>query len=336
MFRFAGFLHDGNTSDRVDAHCTINDVGQVRLETGEGPQRGSLPLDEIRISPRLGSTPRYLNFPGGEMFETADNDQVDAALGHFKRGSGSHLLHILESRKRTVIAAFLTTILCVWAGMWFVLPAVSKKAAFMLPASLNQQLGQQTLTVLDRTIFKPSELPDSRRQQLQDLFKELPRQEGYEYRLVFRSMNRDMANAFALPSGTIILTDGLVNLAENDQQLLAVMAHEAGHVVQRHALRHAIRSSALTLALVFIVGDVGAASDLVLGLPAFLVEMSYARDHEREADAHACEFMRKHGIPPDSLSTILLRMSPEEKSNGGISTYLSTHPETAQRTCSAP
>ena len=84
------------------------------------------------------------------------------------------------------------------------------------------------------------------------------------------------ANAFALPNGTIVVTDDLVKLAEHDDELVAVLAHEIGHVVSRHALRRVLQDSGVMLLVAGITGDIVSISSLAAALPTLLIEAKYS------------------------------------------------------------
>ena len=71
------------------------------------------------------------------------------------------------------------------------------------------------------------------------------------------------ANAFALPSGIVVLTDELEALAQHDDELSAVFAHEIGHVVHRHSMRMVIQHSASALLMLGLLGDVNSATSVV-------------------------------------------------------------------------
>ena len=65
----------------------------------------------------------------------------------------------------------------------------------------------------------------------------------HDIRIVFRKGGRLGPNAFALPGGTIIFTDEMIMLSEHDDELLAVLIHEIGHVVHRNGMRTIIQDS---------------------------------------------------------------------------------------------
>ena len=75
---------------------------------------------------------------------------------------------------------------------------------------------------------------------------------GLPLRLELRAGGAIGPNAFALPSGIIMVTDELVRIAEHPEEFESVLAHEAGHMVHRHSLRMLLQGSASTL-LMFAV-----------------------------------------------------------------------------------
>jgi Zn-dependent protease with chaperone function len=183
--------------------------------------------------------------------------------------------------------------------------------------------------MLDRTVFAPSALPSATRERLAARFATMVRElePEDEAHVQFRQGKRTGPNAFALPSGDVIVTDELVELAEDDDELVAVLAHELGHVVHRHGLRHALQNSTLALLLLTLSADGTAISSLAVGLPTLLVEARYSRDFEREADRYALSYLSAQGIDPAHFARMLSRIPG---GSGGL-TFLSTHPSTDER-----
>jgi len=154
--------------------------------------------------------------------------------------------------------------------------------------------------------------------------------------IMFRKGGRIGPNAFALPSGTIIFTDEMIHIAEHDDELLAVLSHEIGHIVHRHGMRTLIQDSIFGFVLLAITGDVSGSSELFLGLPVLLTELAYSRKFEKEADEYALITMRTHGIPPFRFASLMRRIENRRSSASGIASgkwinYLSTHPLTEER-----
>lgn len=218
------------------------------------------------------------------------------------------------------------------AGYVYGIPLLAGAVAARMPAAVTEMLGTQTLAALDREVFAPSAVPADRQQAITAAFRRLrvPGGSSAGHRLEFRSSEAIGANAMALPSGVIVVTDGLVTLAQDDFELLGVLAHEAGHVEGRHGLRGILQNSFLGLVVASIVGDV---SSIAAAAPAALLEASYSRDLEREADAFAIAVLRANGIPLRHFADILRRLEAASGAPGTASAlrYLSTHPATEDR-----
>ncbi len=348
-----GDFYDGSSSRRTPAE--LHHLGSNLLVQAES--RSLLPataIEEVEISSRLGNTPRYLGFPGGATFETGDNDAIDRLLTKLGVSSRALLLHRLESHKRFILVSLLLVVLFVWSLVQYGIPAMSRSVAFSLPPSASAMVGEGVLEFLDHQLFSPSGLSQQRQTEIRAAFAPtIERYRGaFDIEVLFRRGERVGANAMALPSGTIIFTDELVTLAQDDRELVAVLAHEIGHVRGRHSLRQAIQSSVFSLLIVSTTGDVSALSSLVTTIPVILAELGYSRDFEREADRFALKVMQESRIPPHLFIDILQRIErshfcgdaagkggkPETAcrelpagDEHGVGDYLSTHPPTAER-----
>jgi Zn-dependent protease with chaperone function len=123
------------------------------------------------------------------------------------------------------------------------------------------------------------------------------------------------------------LTDELVELAKNNDEITAVLAHELGHVKGRHALRQTLQGTISGLIVIAITGDVSA---IAAGLPALMLNMSYSRDLELDADDYALRALNTACIPSKSFATILLRLE-KSHSNVSVPEMISSHPDTKAR-----
>lgn len=331
MSTLEAVYYDGKTSDRRSVQIELAAPGQLIIRGLQSELRYL--LAEVRIAPRIGNTPRSIYLPGEAKCETSDNDAIDLFLKRYRYAPGSAWLHRLESRLGYVALALVITVISVWGLVEYGVPLLAKHVARVLPPSVDTALGEQGLSMLDQTFFAPSRLGEQRQQALRKLFARttagLPGKERLQ--LIFRSSPRIGANAFALPSGTIVITDELVSLARYDDELLAVLAHEIGHVVHRHALRRMLQDSTVVLIIAAVTGDVASITSLAATIPTVLVEAKYSRGFEREADEYALQHLRAHNIAPHYFADILLRMENSRPSRGDIPDYLSTHPATEER-----
>lgn len=329
MQEIRGRLHDGISSESRDATLRVYPDGTVRLRVENGPEE-SIDVALLEIPARLGSTPRKLTLPDGRVLETPNNDGVDAILDH--HGSKRHgWLHWLENRLGIVAVAAVFVLVAGGLFVVYGVPLVARKAAFAVAPEMNARVGQGTLELLDQS-FEASALSEERQAELRAHFEQVTSKADSDhiYTLVFRGGGALGANAFALPSGTVVLTDELVGLAERDEELISVLAHEVGHVVHRHGLRQTIQSSLLAISLVLLTGDLSSASAFVAALPTALAESRFSREFEREADDYAIEYLSAEGISPDHFARMLARLE-DEVGEGIDLSFLATHPSTDER-----
>ena len=338
MISISGKLYDGQTSAEVPAVCLIYDSGAVIVENSvDGRRILSLSRFTIKVSPRLADTPRYLHFPDGEKFETQDNLSVDRIVKRFAGARWASWLHQLESRWRFALIALVAMLLFLWGGIKYGVPMASSEIAHRLPPSILHAAGKQTLGILDKSVLSESELDEAVRSRLQEHFRPvIDAHPDQILTVLFRKGGRVGPNAFALPDGKIIFTDEMVRLANHDDELVAVLTHEIGHVVHRHGLRTVIQDSLLGFALLAITGDVAGSSELFLGLPVLLTQLAYSRTFEREADNYALNYLRANGIPTIHFAHLMRRIEQtaslrSKESGPKWSGYLSSHPLTTER-----
>jgi len=311
MISIKGKWYDGITSAAEDVVCIVYDNGALRIERmSDGDLILSRPRFDIKISPRLANTQRYLLFPQGEKFETADNDTADRIETQFAKSSWQKIVYTLESHWRYVLFALAMLLFILWVGMSYGIPRVAKTISYRLPPSILSFAGNQTLDILDRSVFEPSELDTKIQERVLKHFQPvLEMHSDYTLEIVFRKGGRIGPNAFALPSGAIVFTDEMIHIAEHDDELLAVLSHETGHIVHRHGMRTLIQDSIFGFVLLAITGDVSGSSELFLGLPVLLTELAYSRKFEKEADEYALVYMRTHGIPPFRFASLMRRIA---------------------------
>ena len=329
---------DGKSSDARAVSLEPDAQGLLRVR-GEGIDFG-WPIAQVRVSERIGSSRRYLTFPDDSQCETGDNDGVDRMFAAQEPAASdllARLLHRWESGLRYALAAAVITIAAAAAAIFWGIPALAKQVAFALPASTENLLGSDALAALDRFVFKPSRLPPERQEALRKLHSAMlagltaGRGGGSGYRLELRAGGRAGANAFALPAGIIVMTDELVALSKDDQELEAVLAHEIGHLRQRHILRHVLQDSVTVLLIAVTLGDVTSLTSLAAAAPTLLLQAKFSRDFEREADDFALGHLARRGIAPEVFAAILQRMEEQRPGGRDAPDFLSSHPGTRER-----
>ena len=140
----------------------------------------------------------------------------------------------------------------------------------------------------------------------------------------------DMINAVALPGGNVILFDGLVKQARSPDEVAGVLAHEIGHVREKHVMQALLRQMGLAVVLGGIDGNSGA-------LVNNMLSMSYSRESEAEADAHSMKALGAANISPIGTASFFDRLSKMDgsanssTSDNGIAGYMSSHPLSRSR-----
>ena len=149
---------------------------------------------------------------------------------------------------------------------------------------------------------------------------------------------KDEPNAFALPGGKVGVYTGIFRVAQNQDQLAAVVAHEIGHVISRHhderitrqmgaqtavGLAGAILGSRYGANVGNAVSQYGAAGAQAL----FLLPNS--RTQESEADIVGQQLMAKAGFDPRQAVNLWQNMVAASASRPP--TFLSTHPDPQSR-----
>ncbi len=322
------------SADYFDGHSarahpvTLTLVGDRLDLSGDGIARSER-LADLRVSEPMGSAPRLLRFADGAHCAVRDHAGLDVLLA--AAGHRDTWVVRLQARWHWAVAALLVSVASVVAAYLWGLPALAGALASVTPDSVVRQLGRHSLATLDEAVLAPSSLDAARQQALIRRFADLapPGETRPGYRILFRDGRRVGANALALPDGTLIVTDQLVKLADDDAQIMAVLAHELGHVRHRHGLRLLIQTSVVGLVMAWYIGDV---SSLAAGLPTLLLQAGYSRAHEREADRYAAELLRHNGLSPHLLADMLDKL---EAAHGdgelrGLG-YLSSHPANRER-----
>lgn len=307
----------------------------------------SFNLSEIDVQAKLGSAKRLIDLPNGGRLEAVDISELEAAMpsksSAFWRG-----LHYLENHFGWVLVALVTTVFAGWLFLQFGVPKLAEYVAKATPPSMEVKIGEQALQGLDSRLgyFSPSETAATRKASITSALKHLcdALHNCPQYRLEFRDGGLIGANAFALPGGIMVVTDQLITLSKNDTEVIAVLAHELGHVKQRHAFRQSLQGVLSGLILAAITGDV---SSVGSGLPAALMQMKYSREHETEADMFALNAMQKACLPPKAFADILQRLEsqalndeyanktknkPKSTRPDTVSEILASHPDTLART----
>ena len=331
----AGTFFPAGSSRAVPARTTV-DGRLLRISDESGAVLAEIPIRKVRASSRLGNLMRRIELPDKSRFETQDNDGVDALLREGGRLFSGSMLHGLESSLRWVAAAVVIAAISVFVMIRYGFPAGADWLAHRTPGSIAAAVSNQTLGTLDKFALSPSRLPQADKNKANKLFQRVAAanpQGPWHYRLLFRNSVSVGPNAFALPDGSVVMTDQLYALVQKDDELEGVFGHEMAHVYHRHGLQMVYETSLLPAALALITGDASQFGQIATVLPTMLIESSYSRGFEQQADDDSARTMKRIGADPAALGTLLMRLDKEicEKRGGCGPSWLGSHPATAAR-----
>ncbi len=326
-----GLRFDGRTAAarRVEVHVEGRDLAVVE----DGAVLDRTRIDPRRVSERLLRAPRIVALDGGATIEVPDPDgRFDRAL----EAAG------VEPSAVERMQRFWPAALCSLAGVAILavvgylhgIPSAASWLAFRLPAGVEERFGEEVMRQLDRRVFAASSLPLDRREALTRRFHEAAEKAAPDvaFRVEYRRMQDEAGiNAMALPGGTIVLLDGLVELANDDDALMGVLAHELGHVVHKHSLRNLLQALGVGAVAGVLWGDF---SGVAANVPLAFGVLRYSRGFERDADDFAIAFLNDNGIPLDPFADFFARMEEAaagKKRRASPPAFLSTHPSTEDR-----
>jgi beta-barrel assembly-enhancing protease len=148
-------------------------------------------------------------------------------------------------------------------------------------------------------------------------------------------IDSDEINAFALPGGFFYVNSGLILAADNESEMVGVMAHEIAHVAAHHAARQMTRAQLVNFAsipLIFVGGGIGYAALEAAGIGVPLTFMHFSRNFEAEADYLGLQYLYKTGYDPESFIAFFEKVQANEKKKpGSLAKAFATHPQTPDR-----
>jgi predicted Zn-dependent protease len=156
-----------------------------------------------------------------------------------------------------------------------------------------------------------------------------------QYPYSFTLIQEDSINAFALPGGPIFVHTGLVTAADNEAQLVGVLAHEIGHIALRHATNQASKAQLIQIPAVLggaALGNnsmLGQLGQLGIGFGANSLLLKYSRDAERQSDNFGARLMHDAGYNPLEMARFFEKLEAEGGSRAPQ--FLSSHPNPENR-----
>ena len=162
---------------------------------------------------------------------------------------------------------------------------------------------------------------------------------GAKYPYQFKIANVSDINAFALPGGYLYLNRGLIEAAQNEGQLAAVMAHEMAHVALRHGTNQASKAYLGQAGLGLLGGLVGkrdtSTQQTIASIGGFGLNtlfLKFSRTAEEQADVVGAQMMAKAGYDPaDMVAFFDILANTQAHDPSKVEQFFSNHPAPANR-----
>lgn len=305
---------------------------ELRREAGDAEPMRQYAAGALDAGEAWRHSPTPVQLPDGGTLWVEAGSALSEALG------AKSLPTRLIGSWRAVLACLVALIaLIVWfdrqgAGLasGVVLPLVPKRIDLSIGNVIEQKVWKEWLA--------ESRIDEERQERLEERFEEMVKQsfpdQAQTLTLKFgRTPKGDGGiNAFALPNGTIVLLDGLTRMLSDDE-VIAVLAHEAGHVRHRHGMRGLLQGAGLVAVSGVVLGDYSSAVATMVGT---VQTLRYARNAERQSDAEAQRVLREQKLPPDTLVQVWKKLAASQPAAASEwPAWLSTHPDAQERIESA-
>jgi predicted Zn-dependent protease len=326
---------DGVTSARHSVTIELNDRAVVIFDrAGELIDQWpfprlkhlSAPAHIFRIGLRQSDTLARLEIADQEMAHA-----IDLACPDIDRTGAS----ARAARRQAIVLSFLAAA-SLFAVAVYGLPAIVDRLASLVPQGIERRLGNaadtQVRAMLDKgPRDRPFECGDAAVEQagraaFEKLMGRLRTAAGLRLPLHAAVIRREEANAIALPGGHIYVFKGLIDQADNVDEVAGVIAHELGHVANRDGARSILQATGLSVMFGILLGDFVGGGAVVLASES-LLKSAYSRGAESRADDYAVRTIQTAGGDARALGRFLARIAGKARSG---SIFLD-HPATPDR-----
>lgn len=261
----------------------------------------------------------------------------------FNDVTGSSFVQMI--RTLTLLAALLALFLSGGASAQRVnnlqLPSLGETSAGLLSSSDEYELGQVILRMYRGGL--PTSDDPFIESYLRELIQKISTYSDLDNkRIDLLVLDSPTLNAFAAPGGIVGVNTGTFLIAETEQQLASILAHELAHLSQRHYARrvqqnstnYAVGLAALLASLVIAASggsDVAVAAIPTIQAATIQAGLSFSRDMEKEADRVGMQTLARAGFDPYAMPEMFELMARASRFRTKVPEFLMSHPVTESR-----
>ena len=219
------------------------------------------------------------------------------------------------------------SIVCV---VLFGVPLAADRLAPLVPKPIERRIGDAS-EVQVKTIFGRSTCSDPAGQAaFSKLVNRLRDAAGLDDdSMTAGVLPSSVPNAFALPGGKVYVLKALIDKAKSPDELAGILAHELGHLKHHDNMRGLIYNGGTSFLIGLLFGDVTGSSAVIFASRS-VVEASYSREAETNADTFAIDIMHALGRSPKPAAELMFRITGKE-GGSGFANILASHPLTEDR-----
>lgn len=331
--KFDGFFVDGASAGRRPVSVEVGADGLRISETSGAPlatwpYRGLAMLEDVYADQPARF--RYRKEPG--RLTVPDAAILQAIGRHRKRIKGADLSGHHSGIRAAKWAAGLVGVVL---GFYFGLPLAAEPIASLVPRSWEEGLGER-IQGLALGMFKADKSGKCQGAEglaaIERLVSRLAKTTDTDYRFRVTVVNHKLVNAFAAPAGYIVVFRGLIDESRDAEAFAGVIAHEMGHVIERHGTEGVVKALGVGLVVSFLFGDSSSFTSVAADIATQLVSSSYGRAAEREADLIGVLMLNRAGIRGVGLAKFFEKIGRDDKEDDdGLSRYFATHPGSQER-----
>ncbi|NNE57657.1 MAG: M48 family metallopeptidase [Hellea sp.] len=310
---------------------------QLNFRDNEHAPEYCCEVEDLDVYPSAEIGEGRIILPDGRTFASDDFDSLERlqSVSFWKR------LTQFDRGRNGLLKILILTIALLFIAYKIILPMFVSMGMAATPDSFLHSMDEGILKSLDAEYLDQSDITAAREAEVNQIFnrlvaarKTLERghlsNREFVYQLKFRSANILGPNAFAMPGGTIIITDELIEDFPDDAVIAAVLAHEIGHVEYRHGLRQIYRNLGFWTLTKIAVGGSGSIFEGALFSGTQLITLSYSRRHELQSDDYSFLLVQEAGFEANGLIEFFENIPKEDFEMKGLN-WLSTHPMSSRR-----
>ncbi len=142
-------------------------------------------------------------------------------------------------------------------------------------------------------------------------------------------IKKNEINAFALPSGHLVIFNGLILACDNQEELSGVISHEIAHLELDHVMKKLVKEIGLSVLISITTGNNNA--ETTKGVIKLLSSSAFDRSLEHEADLKAVDLLVNAQINPEPFANFLYKLADNDPEMMKYLSWISTHPESKER-----